>query len=112
VYTRCIAGYNIPELKNHTLVLTFEILAGIYMNNITMWDDYRIKAVNTAEVAALLPAQVIYVCLQSTASETTLLFTSVLSAVVPEFAAAVRRPNIYIYVYIYFYALCASTDWS
>ncbi|ELR22246.1 protein kinase domain containing protein [Acanthamoeba castellanii str. Neff] len=84
-----VPGYNIPELKNHTLVFTFEILAGIYMNNITMWDDYRIKAVNTAEVAALLPAQVIYVCLQSTASETTLLFTSVLSAVVPEFAAAV-----------------------
>ncbi len=89
-----LAGYNIPELTNHTLVLTFEILAGIYMNNITMWDDDRIKAVNTAEVAALLPTKVIYVCLQSTASETTLLFTSVLSAMVPEFAAAVRRPQL------------------
>jgi hypothetical protein len=87
----CETGYNIPELKGYTLVLDFDTIAAIFLNNLTTWDDQRIKDLNTEEVASRLPNKSIIVCTQSTPSETTALFTSVLSASVPEFASTVRE---------------------
>ncbi len=73
-------------------MLDFKTIAAIYLNDLIFWNDTRIKNLNTAEVAGLLPNRSIVVCTQSTSSETTTLFTSVLSATVPEFAAVVRMP--------------------
>jgi ABC-type phosphate transport system substrate-binding protein len=80
----------VPELKDKTLVLDFATIAGIFLNNVTRWNDQRIKDLNTPEVAALLPAQPIIVISQSIQSAVTRLFTAVLSARVPEFASLVR----------------------
>jgi ABC-type phosphate transport system substrate-binding protein len=73
-----------------TLVLDFETIASIYLNEITMWNDPRIQAINSPEVAAALPAQPITVITQSISSAITQLLTEMLSATVPRFAAAVR----------------------
>jgi hypothetical protein len=54
-----------------------------------MWDDARIKALNTPEVAAALPAQAIHVVVQSVETAITQLFTTMLSAVMPKFAVQV-----------------------
>ncbi|ELR15997.1 phosphate ABC transporter, phosphatebinding protein PstS, putative [Acanthamoeba castellanii str. Neff] len=86
-----VPGYHLPELVGLTepLVLNFDTLAAIYENNLTMWDDERIKAINSAVVAAALPHQAIVVITESIDSAVTHLFTSVLSATVPEFNATV-----------------------
>jgi hypothetical protein len=55
-----------------------------------MWDDERIKAINSDDVAAALPHEPIIVITESIDSAVTQLFTSVLSATVPEFNATVR----------------------
>jgi ABC-type phosphate transport system substrate-binding protein len=87
-----VPGYHLPELVGLTepLVLNFDTLAAIYENNLTMWDDERIKAINSAVVAAALPHQAIVVITESIDSAVTHLFTSVLSATVPEFNATVN----------------------
>jgi hypothetical protein len=82
-------GYNIPELQGQRLVLDCNTLAQIYLNNITMWNDSRIKAINTAKVAGLLPAQPIVVITLSESSAITQLFTYMLNATVPSFARQV-----------------------
>jgi hypothetical protein len=84
------AGYNVPEVNNMTLVLDFETIASIYLNEITVWNDPRIQAINSPEVAAALPAQPITVIMQSISSAITQLLTEMLSATVPRFAATVR----------------------
>jgi hypothetical protein len=83
------AAYNIPQLAGLELVLDFDTIARIYLNEITMWDDPRIQALNSAEVVAVLPSQPIYVITQSVATGLTSLFTTVLNATVPDFAAQV-----------------------
>jgi phosphate transport system substrate-binding protein len=91
-----VPSYHLPELKRAglTLVLDFDTLAAIYENNLTMWDDERIKAINSADVAAALPHEPIIVITESIDSAVTQLFTSVLSATVPEFNATVRSWSI------------------
>jgi len=84
-----MTGYNLPELAGMELVLDFDTIAAIYLNNITMWDDDRIKALNSPQVAAALPSTPIIVVTQSLATVITTLFTRVLSAKVPAFAAQV-----------------------
>lgn len=83
------SGYNIPELAGNYLVLDCETLAAIYLNSITMWNDSRIKSINSPVVAALLPAQPIVVVTLSESSAITQLFTYMLNATVPSFAAQV-----------------------
>jgi hypothetical protein len=83
------AAYNIPQLAGLELVLDFDTIARIYLNEITMWDDPRIQALNSAEVVAALPSQPIYVITQSVATGLTSLFTTVLNATVSDFAAQV-----------------------
>jgi ABC-type phosphate transport system substrate-binding protein len=84
-----VPAYNIPELNGLELVLDFDTVAGIYLNEITYWDDPRIQALNSAEVVAALPSQPIVVITQSIAVSITSAFTTALSATVPEFAAQV-----------------------
>ncbi|ELR24201.1 serine/threonine protein kinase [Acanthamoeba castellanii str. Neff] len=75
-----VPGYNLRELSGLELFGPREI---------TMWDDARIKALNTPEVAAALPAQAIHVVVQSVETAITQLFTTMLSAVMPKFAVQV-----------------------
>jgi ABC-type phosphate transport system substrate-binding protein len=84
-----VPAYNIPELEGLELVLDFDTVARIYLNEITMWNDPRIQALNSAEVVAALPSQPIVVVTQSIAAGTTSVFTTALSATVPDFAAQV-----------------------
>jgi phosphate transport system substrate-binding protein len=84
-----ITGYNIPELAGMELVLDFDTIAAIYLDDITMWDDDRIKALNSPQVVAALPSQPIIVITQSIATGLTSIFTQVLNATVPAFAAQV-----------------------
>jgi ABC-type phosphate transport system substrate-binding protein len=86
------SGYNIPELAGNYLVLDCETLAAIYLNSITMWNDSRIKSINSLFVASLLPAQPIVVVTLSESSAITQLFTYALNATVPSFAAQVPPP--------------------
>jgi ABC-type phosphate transport system substrate-binding protein len=81
----------VPELGDHELVLDFQVIAAIYLNSITMWNDQRIRNLNTPQVAALLPARHIVVVTQSINSAVTRLFTAALSAQVPEFASTVTH---------------------
>jgi ABC-type phosphate transport system substrate-binding protein len=61
----------------------------IYLNQITMWNDQRIKDLNPAATAAALPNAPIVVITSSVASDLTQLFTTVLARTVPAFEAAV-----------------------
>ncbi len=97
------SGCFVPELNGKQLVLTFEVIAKIYLNDITTWDDPRIKAINSADVANALPSQPITVTFQTVASAATVLITAMLNATVPGWSSAVRtcpttRLTIYIYI--------------
>jgi ABC-type phosphate transport system substrate-binding protein len=82
----------VPELKGMTLVLSYDVLAGIYLGQVSMWNDDSIKAINTPEVAAALPDQPIIVITQSVVSAVMQAFTTVLNNTVPAFAAQVLTP--------------------
>jgi ABC-type phosphate transport system substrate-binding protein len=73
-----------------TLVLDFDTISGIYLNNITKWSDQRIKDINSQEVADALPDQNIIVVIHEVQSAYTQLFTTMLSTMVPEFNETVR----------------------
>jgi ABC-type phosphate transport system substrate-binding protein len=79
----------VPELKGLTLVLNFDTIAAILLNQITLWNDDRIKAINTDEVAAALPAQSIIVVTSKDSSALEQLYTYMLSAQSAEFNATV-----------------------
>jgi ABC-type phosphate transport system substrate-binding protein len=76
-----------------TLVLDFETIAGIYLNNITTWSDTRIRDINSPAVASALPNETITVVIHEVQSAYTQLFTSMLSTMVPEFNETVRYPH-------------------
>jgi len=69
--------YNIPELRDVNLNLSGEVLALIYLGNITHWDDPRIKELNPA-VADKLPHKEIIAIHRSDSSGTTKIFTTFL----------------------------------
>lgn len=71
------------------LVLDFNTIALIYLNQITMWTDQRIKDLNSAATVAALPDAPIVVITSSVASDLTQLFSTVLARTVPAFEAAV-----------------------
>ncbi len=73
-------AYNLPSLK-HPLRLTSEIVTGIYMGKITVWNDKRIAAVNPG---VPLPAAPILTVHRSDGSGTTNIFTTYLSTVSSE----------------------------
>lgn len=69
--------YNIPGISSG-LKLTGDVLAGIYMRNITMWDDLRITSINPT---LTLPSENITVVRRSDGSGTTFVFSSYLDEV-------------------------------
>jgi phosphate transport system substrate-binding protein len=72
-----VLAYNLPSVKQ-PLMLTPEVIAGIYMGKITTWNDKRIAAANPG---VGLPAAPILAVHRSDGSGTTNIFTTYLSAV-------------------------------
>jgi hypothetical protein len=87
-----LVAYNIPKLvtAGYNLVLDAKVVALIYLNNITMWSDQRIKDINEPVVAALLPARPIVVITENHTSINTI-FTKWLSELVPGWSTDVRQ---------------------
>lgn len=77
-------AYNLS--LNKQLRLTPEVLAGIYLGQITRWNDPKIQAVNPG---VNLPNKAITVVRRSDGSGTTFLFTQYLSAVSPTWKSQV-----------------------
>ncbi|MBT8605771.1 phosphate ABC transporter substrate-binding protein PstS [Polynucleobacter paneuropaeus] len=69
---------NIDGVKSYELKLTGEILADIFMGNITKWNDKRIKDINPN---ISLPENSITVITRSDGSGTTAIFTNYLSKI-------------------------------
>jgi phosphate transport system substrate-binding protein len=78
-----VVSYNVPELKK-TLRLDGPTLAGIFLGEITKWNDPRIAALNPG---SKLPASDILVVHRSDGSGTSYVFTDYLTAVSPSWAA-------------------------
>jgi phosphate ABC transporter phosphate-binding protein/phosphate ABC transporter permease protein PstC len=83
-----IVSYNIPEVPDKGLKLTGPILAGIYLGEITKWNDPQIQKLNPG---LSLPAQNIIVAHRSDGSGTTFVWTDYLSKVSNEWKAQVGK---------------------
>jgi hypothetical protein len=94
-HTRTRTAYNFAELNTTSLVLTSELIALILTNQITMWNDTRIKAVNT-DVAALLPAHPITVIVENVTS-VQLTYTRWLNDTVSWWGSQVRSERVSVY---------------
>ena len=75
-----VLAYNIPGVTSD-LNLTPEVIAGIFLGNITKWNDPKITSANPG---VKLPANPIEVAHRSDGSGTTFVFTDYLSKVSPE----------------------------
>ncbi len=82
-----VPTYNIPGISGQ-LRFTGEVLAGIYLGQITKWNDSRISGVNPG---VTLPDQDIVVAHRSDGSGTTYIWTDYLSKVSSEWAQRVGR---------------------
>ena len=82
-----VPSYNLDGVSAE-LKFTPEILAGIYLGKITMWDAPQIKAANKG---VNLPNQKIIVVHRSDGSGTTFCFTDYLSKVSPEWSSKVGK---------------------
>lgn len=80
-----VPAYNVPEVKVE-LKFTPEILAGIYLGQITNWND---KAIGAANPGVKLPDKSIVVIHRSDGSGTTFVFTDYLSKVSPDWKSRV-----------------------
>jgi phosphate transport system substrate-binding protein len=83
-----IVSYNIPEVPDSGLKLTGPILAGIYLGEITKWNDPQIQKLNPD---LFLPMQNIIVVHRSDGSGTTFVWTDYLSNVNNEWKAQVGK---------------------
>jgi len=81
-----VITYNLPD--NPKLKLDSDTLAGIYLGNVTKWNDPKIAALNP-EVK--LPASDIVVVHRSDGSGTSFIFTDYLSTVSPVWADSVGK---------------------
>jgi phosphate transport system substrate-binding protein len=72
-----VLAYNLPGLEAE-LILSGEVIAGIYLGEIMSWNDWRIRAINPG---LALPEHRIQVAHRSDSSGTSYLFTDYLSAV-------------------------------
>jgi len=72
--------YNLPEVPNTGLKLTADAVAGIFLGEITKWNDPAITAVNPG---LNLPDKAIVTAHRSDGSGTTFIFTDYLSVVSP-----------------------------
>jgi phosphate transport system substrate-binding protein len=78
--------YNIPEQPGQAVRFSGETLAGIFLGEITRWDDAKIKADNPN---VTLPSKDIIVVHRSDGSGTTFIFTDYLSNVSPTWKSKV-----------------------
>lgn len=78
-----VLTYNIPEIKDGTLVLDGETVCKIFLGEIKNWNDPKIKALNP-DLA--LPEKAITPVYRSDGSGTTAIFTHYLSDVCPKWA--------------------------
>ena len=82
-----VPSYNIPGL-NRDLNLAPEVIAGIYLGKITMWNDFNIRHDNPG---VNLPNRRILPVYRSDGSGTTYIFTDFLSKVVPLFQQQIGK---------------------
>jgi phosphate transport system substrate-binding protein len=82
-----VVTYNVPEI-GAGLRLTPEVLASIFLGEITQWNDSKIKALNTGKS---LPDQAIVVAHRSDGSGTSFIFTDYLTKVSKDWEAKVGR---------------------
>jgi phosphate transport system substrate-binding protein len=80
-----VPAYNLPEAKTE-LKFTPEILAGVYLGEITKWND---KAITAANPGLSLPDKSIVVIHRSDGSGTTFVFTDYLSKISSEWKSKV-----------------------
>jgi phosphate transport system substrate-binding protein len=80
-----VPAYNLPEIKAE-LKFPPQVLAGIYLGQITKWND---KAITAANPGINLPDKPIIVIHRSDGSGTTFVFTDYLSKVSPEWKSKV-----------------------
>lgn len=80
-----VPAYNLPSVKEE-LKFTPQILAGIYLGQITSWND---KAIAAANPGVSLPGTPIIVVHRSDGSGTTFVFTDYLSKISPEWKSRV-----------------------
>jgi phosphate transport system substrate-binding protein len=78
-----VPTYNLPQITE-TVRFTPEALAGIYLGEITRWDDVRLRSANPG---VALPDQEIVVVRRSDGSGTTFIWTEFLTSVSPDWAA-------------------------
>src|SRR5919109_3104072 len=83
-----IVSYNIPEVPDKGLKLTGPILAGIYLGEITKWNDPQIQELNPD---LFMPSQNIIVVHRSDGSGTTFVWTDYLSKVSDQWEAQVGK---------------------
>jgi phosphate transport system substrate-binding protein len=81
-----VPTYNVPGVAQ--LKFTGEVLAGIFLGQITKWNDSRIAALNAG---VNLPDQDIIVVHRSDGSGTTYIWTDYLSKVSPDWASRVGK---------------------
>src|ERR1051326_3208136 len=78
-----VITYNVPGVT-HSLRLTGDIIADVFLGQVTKWNDPKIAALNPG---VKLPSMDILVVHRADASGTNYIFTDHLSAVSPEFAS-------------------------
>lgn len=83
-------AYNIAGVGTQQLMLTGDVLAGIYLGTITKWSDPQITAINPG---LKLPDATIAVVHRSDGSGTTYIFTNYLAKVSPDWNTKVGNAN-------------------
>jgi ABC-type phosphate transport system substrate-binding protein len=73
-------------------VLDADTIALIFLNEITVWNDQRLRNINPPDVAAALPAQPIVVVTLAIGNAVTQLLSSALNATRTEWASRVHSP--------------------
>ena len=81
-----VVGFNLPELPSGELKLTADILARIYLGEITFWNDRAIRDLNPGLKLPGLPITVVH---RADGSGTTWLFTQYLTRSFPAWGKAV-----------------------
>src|SRR6201994_1852206 len=82
-----VLSYNLPEVKD-TLMLTPDVLAGIFLGTISKWNDAKIAAINKG---VKLPATGIVIAHRSDGSGTSNIFTTYLSKVSADWMSKVGK---------------------
>lgn len=83
-----VVAYNLPEVPQSGLKLTGSLLADIFLDKVTMWNDPRIVQLNPD---LSLPDEQIVTVHRSDGSGTTFIFTDYLSVISSEFEAEIGK---------------------